>query len=127
MNFPVFVKEGAIIPFDIKRSYTGFGSEESEGYTTFYIYPQKENSFDLYELDNPDVKTVLSYKQDGGNLEVTFTGKAVAHILNIKFEAKPSKVLKNGVELEDWEYSEPEQRLTIVNSYTTLCSYKIVK
>ncbi len=126
-EFPVFVKEGAIIPFDIKRSYTGFGSEENEGFTTFYIYPQKENSFDLYELDNPDVKTVLSYKQDEGNLEVTFTGKAVAHILNIKLDDKPSKVLKDGVELKDteWMYSEPEQKLIIINSDTILCSYRI--
>ncbi len=127
-EFPVFVKEGAIIPFDIKCSYTGFGSEENEGFTTFYIYPQKENSFDLYEMDNPDVKTVLSYKQDGGNLEVTFTGKAVAHILNIKLDDKPSKVIKDGVGLEDteWMYSEPEQKLTIINSDTTLCSYKMI-
>ena len=33
-EYPVFIKEGAIIPLDIKRDYTKIGDRVSEGYTT---------------------------------------------------------------------------------------------
>lgn len=127
-EFPVFIKEGAIIPFDIKRSYSGLGTEENEGLVTLYIYPAKENSFDLFELDNPEVKTEVSYSVSGKDIEISFKGKPIAHSLNVNIESKPKQVLRNGVALEnsEWSYSELTKKLTLVSSDTILCSYKII-
>ncbi|KAA3660160.1 MAG: glycoside hydrolase family 31 protein, partial [Calditrichaeota bacterium] len=46
-EYPVFVREGAIIPLNVERSYTGFGDRASHGYTTVLIYPDTLNQFTL--------------------------------------------------------------------------------
>ncbi|MCA1760130.1 MAG: hypothetical protein LC658_10205, partial [Bacteroidales bacterium] len=47
-EFPVYIREGAIVPMDIKRSYTGIGDETSEGFLTLQIYPDGESSFTVH-------------------------------------------------------------------------------
>lgn len=33
-EFPLYIKEGAIVPMHINREYTGLGDRESNGFTT---------------------------------------------------------------------------------------------
>ena len=50
-EYPVYVREGAIIPMDIKRDYTGIGNKDSEGYLTLLIYPDGKNEFTVHHPD----------------------------------------------------------------------------
>jgi alpha-D-xyloside xylohydrolase len=127
-EFPVFVKEGAIIPMNIERDYSGFGTKENKGYITFLIYPAKENSFDFYHLDKPDIKTTLSYTKHKDNLEIVLEGEALPHILNICLNKAPENVLKNGKELQkdiDWFYNPVKEKLIIMLSGSDIGRYEI--
>ena len=128
-EFPVFVKEGAIIPMNIERDYSGFGTKENKGYITFLIYPAKENSFDFYHLDKPDIKTTLSYTKHKDNLEIVLEGEALPHILNICLNKAPENVLKNGKELQkdiDWFYNPVKEKLIIMLSGSDIGRYEII-
>jgi len=127
-EFPVFVKEGAIIPMNIERDYSGFGTEENMGKITFVIYPDKENSFDFYHLDKPDVKTTLSYKRTETELIIDIKGSELAHILNIHLSEKPNSISKSGKELQegiDWFYDTAKQKLNIKTEDSQNCKYII--
>ena len=39
-KFPLFIREGAIIPMEISNSYSGFGWSESKEYVTIAIWPK---------------------------------------------------------------------------------------
>jgi alpha-glucosidase (family GH31 glycosyl hydrolase) len=55
IKFPLYIREGAIIPLDIKNEITGFGWKESANYITIAIWPKQngESSFTLHDLENP--------------------------------------------------------------------------
>src|SRR4029079_9808720 len=36
---PVFIRDGAIIPMDVERPYTGHGTRDSAGSLTLLVYP----------------------------------------------------------------------------------------
>lgn len=114
-EFPVFIKEGAIIPMDIKRSYNGFGSEENNGKITFVIYPDKENSFDYYHLD-PNTKTTVSYESDDSMLNIHTDGVELSYVLNIHLNNEPKSIIKQGLKLikeKDWTYNPTSKKLII--------------
>ncbi len=115
-EFPVFVKEGAIIPMNIERGYTGFGTEKNKGNITFLIYPDGENSFSYYHLDKPEEKTVVSFSNKDGRLNIEVKGEPIPHILTVNMAHKPSKVSKNGETLTEgdrWSYDIKRQKLLI--------------
>lgn len=126
-EFPVFIKEGAIIPMDIKRSYTGIGKEEDEGFTTFLVYPNNETgSFEMYREYEPS--TTLTYFAEDQFLMVNLTGKKCPHILNIHFDEKPSVIELDGIELraeKDFTWSEKSKKLSIKTANYEEGNYKI--
>ena len=114
-EFPVFIKEGAIIPMNIKRDYTQIGNKDSDGFTTILIYPTGQNSFTFYHLDSGD-KTEISYKKSNENLEVQLVGTKIPHILNIHSSKEPIIVELDGVILkrdDNWNYNSEKQKLVI--------------
>ncbi|MCK5456754.1 MAG: hypothetical protein KAI45_06465, partial [Melioribacteraceae bacterium] len=114
-EYPVFVKDGAIIPMDIKRDYTQIGNKDSDGFTTILIYPMVQNSFTFYHLDSED-KTEISYKKSNENLEVQLVGTKIPHILNIHSSKEPISIELDGVILkgvDSWNYNSEKQKLII--------------
>jgi len=115
-EFPVYVKEGAVIPMSIERDYSGFGTEENTGKITFLIYPSGKNSFTYYHLDKPEIQTVVSYETGNSTLKINVEGEPVSHILSVSLKDTPVKVTCNGTELEQgagWSYNAEKQKLTI--------------
>ena len=45
---PVFIRQGAIIPMEVERDYTGHGSRDSAGSLTVLVYPNGTSTFDHY-------------------------------------------------------------------------------
>ncbi len=114
-EYPVFIKEGAIIPMDIKRNYTKIGDSDSEEFTTIIIYPSEGNSFTFYHLDNKN-ETEISCKKVSDNLEVKLQGIKIPHILNIISENKPSRIELDGEILENgitWKYDSAKQKIFV--------------
>ena len=127
-EYPVFVKEGAIIPMNIKRSYTKIGDKDSEGYTTILIYPLNKNSFTYYHTDNI-TKTEISYTNNDNELFIELSDAKISHILNIYTERKPSRIELDGKILDkdvNWNYHPLKHKLIIKTNDYKKGTYKII-
>ena len=125
-EFPVFIKEGAIIPMDIERDYTGIGDEDSKGYTTILIYPKEQNNFVFYHTDMKG-ETNISYELKK-ILKVNVTGDKIPHILSIHSEIKPSIIVLDGIELQqikEWNYNSDKQKISIKTQSYSEGNYEI--
>jgi alpha-D-xyloside xylohydrolase len=114
-EFPVYVREGAIIPLDVKRDYTGFGDRRSAGFLTLLIYPKGRSRFDAVHPDGSGKTTAIA--EVSHRLDIRFEGTPKPHILRIKLAEKPKLVRRNGVDLRedsDWQYDATGARLFIM-------------
>lgn len=113
-EFPVFVKEGAIIPLNIKRKYTGLGDSTSEGFVTILIFPNAMNAFTYYDpRTNQDTK--ISYRTEKTDLRISIEGKKIPHILRIHSSKPPKNIMLDGQELAraSWIYDKQLQKVII--------------
>ncbi|MEZ4971010.1 MAG: glycoside hydrolase family 31 protein [Flavobacteriaceae bacterium] len=116
-EFPVYIKEGAIVPMDVKRSYTGLGNEDSEGFTTILVYPKGENSFVYHHLDTKG-KTTISYEATAGSLKLSLEGTKFPHRFRIHSDNIPKSVSLDGIPLAKevfWNYDEQHHKLLVKN------------
>jgi hypothetical protein len=56
---PIFIRQGALIPMEVERGYTGHGTRESRGSLTVLVYPSGTSSF--------------RYRQDARTPWITFS------------------------------------------------------
>ena len=113
-EFPVYIKEGAIVPLDVKRSYTNIGDSSSSGFITILIYPDKHNSFEYYNTVTKRV-TYISYEQNDHGLKIVLDGERMPHILRIHSEAIPKAVVLDGEECDAlvWKYDQKLKKIEI--------------
>ncbi|HOJ32787.1 MAG TPA: glycoside hydrolase family 31 protein [Candidatus Hydrogenedentes bacterium] len=114
-EFPVFVREGAIIPVHVSRSYTGLGDRDSAGYLTFLVYPYEKN---VFTVEHPDGQGQTSVTvEDGEPLRISLSGRKIPHILRIKRVQPPARVELDGAVLEGdrWGFDE-ERRWLVIRS-----------
>ncbi|MBC8180265.1 glycoside hydrolase family 31 protein, partial [candidate division KSB1 bacterium] len=127
-EYPVYVRDGAIIPMNICRDYTGFGDGNSNGYMTFLIYPNGKNQFTLF---NPDSSGGTSIEADyeEKELKITITGKMIPHILCILSAFEPIQISLDGkllVQGKDFRYDSIDQRIWIRTKGYSSGKYSIV-
>ncbi len=126
-EYPVFVKEGAIIPMDIKRNYTGFGDNEDEGFLTFLIYPDlSENSFELFRESGES--TTLNYHKSDNELSIVLSGQKCPHHLKIAVDNRPISVSLDARDLidgVDFSYHSEQKKLSIKTKDYDSGQYKI--
>ena len=120
-EFPVYIKEGAIVPLDIKRAYTNIGDSSSQGFVTILMYPDKENDFTYYNPDNKE-ETKISYRREGRTLNVTLEGVRIPHILRIQSNSTPKEISLDGRKLgaSSWKYDKESKKIEI----KTTAAYK---
>lgn len=113
-EFPLYIKEGAIVPMHINREYTGLGDRESNGFTTILMYPEKSSSFIYYQKDSKD-RTKISYIKNDGALKVSLEGFRIAHILRIHSIVAPKEITLDGQKLDasSWSFDEKKNKLII--------------
>ncbi|MBI3849888.1 MAG: glycoside hydrolase family 31 protein [Verrucomicrobia bacterium] len=116
-EFPVFVRDGAVVPLKVKRPYTRFGDQDSAEFMTWIIYPKGRSEFTLFHPEthpNPEKTTV---KVDSGkSLKIEFTGKREPHILRIISKLKPVSVNLDDKDLPEgsaWKFDAADQRIII--------------
>lgn len=117
-DFPVFVRDGAVIPMNVRRDYTGFGDRSHEGHITWNLYPGEETgAFTLHHTDGSGDTTVGCGIYNGGkDLRIYVDGKQTPHILSARLDAKPTAVTLDGIALAEgdrWRYDEAKRRLVI--------------
>lgn len=117
-EYPVFVREGALIPLHVSRSYTGFGDRDSADFTTWLIYPAATGQFTMYHPgSHPQPKaTTLSMTNTATGLVLKFDGEPDPHLLRIHAPSAPMRVKLDDRELpagEAWSYDPADQRLVI--------------
>jgi alpha-glucosidase (family GH31 glycosyl hydrolase) len=114
-QFPVFVKEGAIIPLQISRAYSGLGEETDKAYLTLLCYPGKsESEFTVYREN--DAPTYVSMRPSNGALELQLSGKHIAHVFRVKMETPPKSVERGGDTLKpevDYKFDPQKEQLVI--------------
>ena len=114
-EFPVFIREGAMVPLNIQRSYTGLGNVTNTGKDTWLIYPGMDNTFTLYHPDKSGT-TTLTMKNLPGQVEIRIADARKPSVYTLRMENRPSKVLFNEVELKDsmdYAFDQQKQRLTV--------------
>jgi len=128
-EYPVYVRDGAVIPLKVTRPYTGFGDQSSEGFTTWLIYPNGKTQFTLWHPEShpkPEQTTVAV--DAGSTLKIEFSGKAEPHLLRIFSTTKPVRVTLAGKDLSEgdaWHFDAAQDRLIIKTRDYTDGHYEI--
>ncbi len=114
-EFPVFIREGAIVPLNIERSYTGLGNQTNTGKDTWLIYPGMDNAFTLYHPDKSGTTTV-TMKNLSNKIELTLKEVKKPSVYTINLDKIPAKVMFNQVDLKDsvgYSYDAQKHRLRL--------------
>lgn len=118
-EFPVFIKEGAIVPLKVTRDYTGLGDKTASDFTTILIYPNRKNSFVYFHPDSEE-KTTIRYETKKDGLNVVLDGARISHILSIHTERAPKEIILGGNVLDSsfWNYEVGVHKLKIMTKAT---------
>ncbi|MCX6221604.1 MAG: glycoside hydrolase family 31 protein [Bacteroidia bacterium] len=114
-EYPVYIREGAIVPLNVERSYTGLGTEANKGSLTWLIYPGVDNHFTVYLPDKSGSSTV-SMTNFPDRIELSLKEMKKASVFNIRMEQKPSSVSFNGISMSDstdYQYDALKSHLTV--------------
>ncbi|NOY37365.1 MAG: glycoside hydrolase family 31 protein [Chlorobi bacterium] len=128
-EFPVFIREGAIIPMNIERSYTGIGNKNSKGYITFLIFPDADNTFTFYQPEKGR-STSVAVKNEDDRIKISLTGDKISHILNVHLSSKPVKIELDEKLLTDsldYHYIQDRNKLIIKTDHYNNGVYTITK
>ena len=71
-EFPIYIREGSVVPLDVSRPYTGLGDKDSAGLTTWNIYPADGNRFTLHR---PDGSSSTAAVEDKDKLAIALTAR----------------------------------------------------
>ena len=128
-EFPVYIREGAIVPLNIKRDYTGIGDKNSEGYLTYLIYPDGKSEFTVYHPDKSG-KTSVRVEEHPENIRISLEGVHKPHILKINLAERPKKVELDGSVLSDSlnvRFDEKQNKLVIRTTQYVTGNYLIYR
>jgi len=128
-EFPVYIREGAIVPMDIKRSYTEIGDESSDGFLTYLIYPAGKSSFTVHHPDKTG-STTIQVTNSEEKINITLNGVQKPYILNIHLDEEPLKIEIGGRQLSDtvnYSYNGASKKLIIRTQEYNTGNYAIFK
>jgi alpha-glucosidase (family GH31 glycosyl hydrolase) len=128
-EYPVYIREGAIVPMEIKRDYTGIGDESFNGFLTYLIYPEGESSFTVH---HPDLSgsTTVKVSDSAEKLTIKISRVKKPHILKINLDKMPLKIELDGRQLSDsadFSFSGTSKKLIIRTSEYKTGNYTILK
>jgi len=125
-EFPVYVRDGAILPLNVSRAYTGFGTTNSADHLTLAIYPRGTNSFTVHHPNLSGSTTVRA--ASARDLQITLTGTPTPHILRVQTDTQPNKITFESLPLQnnlDWRFDEADRHLWIQRSHAAAGRYRI--
>ena len=128
-EYPVYIREGAIIPMHIERAYTGIGDENSKGYLTLRIFPQGNRSYTVHHPDQ-ETSTSIRVEESKSTIRVLLEGEKLAHILHIHLSSPPQKVELDKQVLsasKDYIFDAKRSKLLIRTDAYSTGEYSITK
>jgi alpha-glucosidase (family GH31 glycosyl hydrolase) len=108
---PVYVREGAVVPLNVSRAYTGFGDASSASHTTWLVYPGDDGAFELHHPDGSG-DTTLRMSKKRRELRLEISGDPQPHVLRVHTEKAPARVTRDGLEI-DWLHDSDARVLWI--------------
>ncbi|MFA7693271.1 MAG: TIM-barrel domain-containing protein [Candidatus Hydrogenedentales bacterium] len=136
-EYPVFIRDGAIIPMNISRAYTKIGDEDWAPYLSLIIYPHGKSHFTVHHSDNSG-ELQVEVQEEGASTQITLSGVPKAHLLCVHAgdhrASAPGN--KDGADIEvtfnkqvldpsAWEWQPDRQRIVIRNEYAHTGTYTI--
>lgn len=114
-EYPVYIREGAIIPMNISREYTGIGSKDWGGHVTFNIYPAASSTFTYYAPEDQAPLEISVALDDGVTIALQGAGRPC--IFRIFREAPPVDVTFDGAPVDSaaWRFLAEERRVVLRN------------
>jgi alpha-glucosidase (family GH31 glycosyl hydrolase) len=114
-EYPVYVREGAIIPMQISRDYTGIGDTTWDGLITFNIYPGTDHEFDYYDTATRALLSIEVRMKSA--LQIHLEGEGQPCLLRAFLSEAPESISLNDKELDSasWHYDSKSRRLVIPN------------
>lgn len=96
-RYPLFVREGAIIPLEVENGVTGFGWEESVGYTTIAVWPKLEGE-SKFIINDSNKSVKIQCKSKKQTIEIKWDDKDNNYIFRVHLEKNllPEDVLSKG-------------------------------
>lgn len=128
-KFPLYIKEGAVIPMEVSNDITGFGSKYSETFITLAVWPKinVENEFILHDREGP-VPITTDWK-NSKKLIFKWEGSSKDYIFRISLQKNidPAQIFSNNNSLQQynsldlfqktnqdgWYYDKDDQKLWI--------------
>jgi alpha-D-xyloside xylohydrolase len=127
-EFPVFVRDGAILPFQVERPYTGLGDTASKGLLTLSLYPHGASRV---TIQNPDRSGATHVRvAEAGDLVIELDGVPKPHILRVRLPSRPAAVTRDNAPLAegvDWRYDSADQRLWVPCRQAVSARYRIAR
>jgi len=128
-EYPVYIREGAILPLDIKRDYTKIGDKSFDGFLTYLIYPEGESSFTVH---HPDLSgsTTVRVSDSVEKLTINISGIHKPHILKVNIDKMPRKIELDGRQLSDsadYSFIRSSNKLIIRTQEYITGNYSIFK
>lgn len=114
-DFPVYLREGAILPLNVTRAYTGFGDTNSAGFLTWIIQPHGTSAFTVVHPDQSG-RTTVDVDDGAEALSIRISGIHKPHLLRIRSPRRPVEVRLDDqplVEGRDWRHDRADSRLWI--------------
>lgn len=98
-RIPLFVREGAIVPLDVKNDVTGLGTAQSAGLLTLLIYPaSSETSFRLIDADEQPT-AIKAQGLAPTSTTISLDRRLAAVLLRVRAEKPPSAVILDSLAL----------------------------
>lgn len=116
-SFPLFIRQGAIIPLEVENDVTGFGWKESKGYTTLAIWPKMENKSDFI-LNDGEKTLTIQCETNKGSIKIAWDKKNGNNIFRIHIDKNLllKNIIANGQLLQKIENAE-DFKLSNSNSW----------
>ncbi len=112
-QFPLYVREGAILPLEVSNAVTGFGTESSSGYVTWAMWPQQNGMSSFTLSDHGETVTMdLTASASRDTVEARWSASRQNFILRIRSQDTPESVR-----------TTTGTRLTAATDATTFWSY----
>jgi alpha-glucosidase (family GH31 glycosyl hydrolase) len=116
-EFPVYVRDGSVLPLDVRRVYTGFGDAGAAGMLTWAVWPSGKGGFTVQHPDGSG-SMELAVEEVEGAVSLEWKGAVKPHVLRVHREMKPVEVVRDGVRLEEgrhWVFDGRVRKLAVTN------------
>ena len=116
-EYPVYLREGALVPLNVTRDYTGLGDRESAGFRTWLVNPGADGRFTTWHPEtHPKPESTTAAMTGGDPLRIKFSGRREPHLLRVIAGQGPRSVVLDGRELTEgaeWTFDQTRGALSV--------------